>query len=74
MVGISVRERKYEAIIANTTAIASGVKRYLAAPVSSSTGTNTMQIESVETKAGAAICCAPSSTARTSGLRIAMLR
>ena len=33
-----------------------------------------MQMESVETKAGAAICCAPSSTARTSGLRIAMLR
>ena len=27
-----------------------------------------MQMESVETKAGAAICCAPSSTARTSGL------
>ncbi len=46
--------------MANTTAIASGVNRNLAAPVSSSTGTNTMQMESVETKAGTAICCAPS--------------
>ena len=33
-----------------------------------------MQMDSVETNAGAAICCAPSSTARTSGFRIAMLR
>jgi len=46
----------------------------VAAPVSNNTGTNTMQMESVETKAGAAICCAPSSTARTSGFFIAMLR
>ena len=60
--------------MAKTTAMASGVNRYRAAPVNSSTGTKTMQMESVETKAGAAICCAPSSTARTSGLRIAMLR
>ncbi len=60
--------------MANTTAMASGVNRYLAAPVSSSTGTKTMQMESVETNAGAAICCAPSSTARTSGFFMAMLR
>ena len=60
--------------MAKTTAMASGVNRYLAAPVSSSTGTKTMQMESVETKAGAAICCAPSSTARTSGFFMAMLR
>ena len=60
--------------MANTTAIARGVNRYLAAPVNSSTGTNTMQMESVETKAGAAICMAPSSTARTSGFFMAMLR
>jgi hypothetical protein len=33
-----------------------------------------MQMQSVETKAGAAICCAPSSTARTSGFFMAMLR
>ena len=33
-----------------------------------------MQIESVATKVGTAICDAPSSTARTSGFRMAMLR
>ncbi len=32
-----------------------------------------MQMDSVETNAGTAICCAPSSTARTSGLRIAQI-
>ncbi len=56
MVGTSVRESRYEASIANTTAMASGVNRNRAVPVSSSTGTNTMQIESVETNAGTAIC------------------
>ena len=52
--------------MANTTAMASGVNRYFAAPDSISTGTNTMQMHSVETKAGTAICCAPSRIARTS--------
>ena len=47
--------------MANTTAMASGVNRNRAVPVSSSTGTKTMQIDSVETKVGTAICCAPSS-------------
>ncbi len=42
--------------MANTTAIASGVKRYFAGPVSSTTGVKTRQIESVETNAGAATC------------------
>ena len=65
MVGTSVRDNKYDASIANTTAIASGVNRYRAVPVSSSTGTNTMQMDSVETSVGTAICDAPSSTART---------
>ena len=74
MVGTRVRERKYEAIMANTTAMANGVNRYLAAPVSSSTGTNTMQMARVETKAGMAICCEPSSTARMSDFFMAMLR
>ena len=60
--------------MANTTAMASGVNRYFAAPVSSSTGTKTMQMDSVETNAGTAICMAPSSTARTSGFLIARLR
>ena len=31
------------------------------------TGTNTMQMQSVETNAGTAICCAPSRIACTSG-------
>ena len=44
MVGMRVRESRYDAIMAKTTAMASGVNRYLAAPVSSSTGTNTMQM------------------------------
>ena len=74
MVGTSVRESRYDASMANTTAMASGVNRYRAVPVSSSTGTNTMQMESVATKVGTAICEAPSSTARTSGFRMAMLR
>ncbi len=60
--------------MANTTAIASGVNRYRAAPVSSSTGTNTMQMDSVETKVGTAICCAPSSIARVSGFFCSRLR
>ena len=60
--------------MAKTTAMASGVNRYRAVPVSSSTGTNTMQIASVETKVGTAICAAPSITARTSDLRMPMLR
>ena len=60
--------------MAKTTAMASGVNRYRAVPVSSSTGTNTIQIEIVATKVGTAICDAPSSTARIRGLRMAMLR
>ena len=61
--------------MAKTTAIASGVNRNFAAPESMSTGTNTMQMHSVETNAGTAICCAPSRIARTSVLPfIPMLR
>src|SRR5947208_2553211 len=45
--------------MANTTAMARGVKRYFAGPVRNTTGTKTMQIDKVETKAGVAICCAP---------------
>ena len=43
--------------------MASGVNRYRAVPVNSSTGTNTMQMASVETKVGTAICAALSITA-----------
>ena len=38
------------------------------------TGTNTMQMHSVATNAGTAICCAPSRIACSSGLRMPMLR
>jgi len=41
-------------------AIASGVKRNLAAPLMKTTGMNTMQMHRVETKAGTAIWEAPS--------------
>src|SRR6266511_1702012 len=51
--------------MANTTAIASGVNRYFAGPVRNTTGTKTMQIDSVETNAGVAICWAPSRIAWT---------
>ena len=74
MVGTSVRERRYDAIIASTTASASGVNRYRAAPVRKITGTNTMQMHSVETNAGTAICCAPSRMARRIGLPCPRLR
>ena len=57
-----VRERKYEASMAKTTASASGTNRYRATPDSRNMGANTMQIESVETKAGVAICDALSRT------------
>ena len=74
MVGTRVRDNRYDAVIANTTAIASGVNRYCAVPVRSSTGTNTMQMDNVDTNVGTAICDAPSSTARTSGLPIPRFR
>ena len=60
-----MRESRYDASIANTTAMASGVNRYFAGPTRNTTGTKTMQIDRVETKAGVAICCAPSRIAWT---------
>ncbi len=62
IVGTMVRERKYEANIAKTTASASGTNRYRATPDSKNIGANTMQIDSVATKAGVAICDALSRT------------
>ena len=53
-VGTTVRERRYEASIAKTTASASGTKRYFAVPERKKIGTKTMQIQRVETKAGTA--------------------
>ena len=45
----------YDASMAKTTARAMGVKRYLEAPESSTTGKNTMQMASVATIEGVAI-------------------
>ena len=59
-VGTSVREKMYDASIANTTASASGTNRYRATPLRKNIGRNTMQMHSVETNAGTAICAAPS--------------
>ncbi|MPN13791.1 hypothetical protein SDC9_161117 [bioreactor metagenome] len=59
-VGTSVRDNTYEAIMANTTAWASGTNSDRATPVRKNIGTNTMQMQRVETKAGAAISAAPS--------------
>ena len=59
-VGTSVRERMYDASMANTTASARGTKRYRATPLKKNIGRNTMQMQSVDTRAGTAICAAPS--------------
>ena len=66
-----MRERRYDVSIENTTASASGVNRNFATPVSSTTGKKTMQMESVPTKVGVAICDAPSRIATSNGLCIA---
>ena len=42
--------------MAKQTASASGTKRNFATPAKKNIGTNTMQIQSVETNAGTAIC------------------
>ena len=55
MVGTSVRDRMKDAIIANTTANASGTNRKPATPGRKNIGTNTMQMHSSETKAGVTI-------------------
>src|ERR1019366_4541760 len=59
-VGTSVLERRYEAIMAKTTASARGTNKYFGTPVRKNIGRNTMQMLSVDTKAGTAICDAPS--------------
>ena len=58
-VGTNVRDRKYDINIANTTAMANGMKSDMAEPLMKRTGTKTMQMLSVETKAGTATCEAP---------------
>ncbi len=62
-----MRDSTNDAIIAKITASAIGTNRKRATPSSSSIGTNTMQMHSSDTKAGATICDAPSRIAlRTS--------
>src|SRR5436190_24340151 len=58
-VGTRVRDNAYEASTANTTASANGANRYRATPVRKNIGTNTMQMQSVETIAGSASSPAP---------------
>lgn len=55
MVGTSVRDRMNDQIIANITASAIGTNRKRATPVRKNIGTNTMQMQSSETKAGVTI-------------------
>ncbi len=54
--------------MAKTTASAKGMNRNLAMPASRNMGTNTMQIDKVETSAGRAIWCAPSRIAVSTSL------
>ena len=66
-VGTSVRDRMYDAIIAITTASASGTNRKRATPERKNIGTKTMQMHSVETNAGTPISPAPMTIASSSG-------
>ena len=60
--------------MANTTASASGTNRYRATPLRKNIGRNTMQMQSVETSAGTAICAAPSRMACSIALPSSRLR
>ena len=66
-VGTSVRDSRYDAIIANTTASAIGTNRNRATPERKNIGTKTMQMQSVETNAGTPISPAPMMIASSSG-------
>src|SRR5882762_1441733 len=69
-----VRDRTYEASTANTTAIASGRNSAAAGPLRKNMGTNTIEMEIVETKAGVAICAAPSTMAGRISFPCSMFR
>src|ERR1700732_2405578 len=73
-VGTKERDNKNEANMANMTASANGVNRYLATPDKPKIGTNTIQITSVETSAGNAIWAAPSRIASRVGFFSPMWR
>src|SRR5258708_8059685 len=66
-VGTKERDNKNEANMANMTASANGVNRNLGMPDKPKIGTNTIQITSVETRAGNAIWAAPSRIASRVG-------
>ena len=68
MVGTSVRDRMNDQIMANITASAIGTNKKRATPVRKNIGTNTMQMQSSETKAGVTICRAPSMIAGSTAL------
>src|SRR3569832_1764155 len=74
MVGTTVRDRMYDAIMAKQTASASGTNRNFATPLRKNMGTNTMQIAMVDTSAGTAICAAPSRMACSISLPSSRLR
>src|SRR6059036_3972791 len=74
MVGTMVRDRTYEASTANTTAIASGRNSAAAGPVRKNIGTNTIEMEIVETNAGVAIWAAPSMMAGRISFPCSMFR
>ena len=57
-----------EQTMANITAIAIGTNRKRATPSRKNIGTNTMQMQSSDTKAGATICWAPSMMAVSTSL------
>src|SRR5271157_3654553 len=60
--------------MAKITASANGENRYLATPERKKIGTKTMQIHMVDTRAGTAICAAPSRIASKVGLPSARCR
>ena len=68
VIGVSVREKPYEASMANTTARPSGVNRYFAGPWRKTTEMNTQLIASVDTNVGTAMPAAPCSVAAGSGM------
>src|ERR1700756_3205410 len=73
-VGTRERDNKNEANMANMTASAKGLNRYLGIPDKPKIGTNTIQIQSVETSAGNAIWAAPSRMASSIGFFSPMWR
>lgn len=64
-----VREKKYDASRAKTTPRQAARTGSAGRPSGKNIGTNTMQMQMVETKAGTAICCAASRMASSAPFR-----